>query len=382
MHLPRLAAVSLVLAAGCDPALCIDPDDVAAGLGSAAAPIIGGSVDTTSRSTVALLSGHVDGTRSLCSGSVIATRGSRAYVLTAAHCVDGDVENVYEAVDWRDCEAGGDSSQCFASYQVVSWQAHPGYDSETLENDIAMVIVEGASEDTVVTPALADDTSVVAGQSLQLSGYGRTYAGPQDEAAPFNTTRHKVSVSLDAKTPKWLRIDASAGETACFGDSGGPAFAHVGGKLVVAGVASNADEACAVLANYARVALVYQSFVAPLIDADGPSDPPPPEGGSGAGGSSSSSGGAPPVVPEPVGGEGSVEPGGDGGNADGGGASAPEPDPEDDADAAGDAEEVCIPLTLKCEATPGPTPGYFAAMVGAMALIVASLGRRWRRTRR
>ena len=355
------------MVAGCDPALCFDPDDVAAGLGSASAPIVGGIVDTSSRSTVALLLSHSDGTRALCSGSVIATQGSRAYVLTAAHCVQGSVDNVYEAVDWRDCEAGGDSSKCFASYQVVSWQAHPGYDSETLENDIAMVIVEGANEDTTVTPALADDSSVAAGQVLELSGYGRTYAGPVDDAEPFNTVRHKVSVNLEAKTSKWLRVDASTGETACFGDSGGPAFAHVAGKLVVAGVASNADAECAVLANYARVALAYGSFIAPILDADGPEDPPPPEGGRDASGSTSSgSGGAAPDA------SGGSSAGQQGGAAEGPG------DPDADADAE-DAEEVCIPLSLKCEATPGPTPGYLAA---AMALVVASFGRRWRRTKR
>ncbi len=365
----RLFALAL-LTAGCDPALCIDPDDVAAGLGSASAPIVGGTVDTTSRSTVALLLAPPGGGRALCSGTVIATRASRAYVLTAAHCVQGAVENVYEAVDWRDCEAGGDSSKCFASYQVVSWQAHPGYDSETLENDVAMVIVEGASAATAVTPALADDSSIVAGQAMQLSGYGRTYAGPQDEDAPFNTVRHKVSVDLDAKTSKWLRFDASTGETACFGDSGGPAFAHVDGNLVVAGVASNADAECAVLANYARVAPVYASFIAPLIDADEPSDPPPPQGGSdgsSASSSSSGSGGASPTdPPDASGGSPSV---GQGGSAQ----SPAAPDGDTNAD------EVCIPLTLKCEATPGPTPGHFAAMIGAMALVIASLGRRWQR---
>ncbi len=282
--------------------------------------------------------------------------------------MQGAVENVYEAVDWRDCEAGGDSSKCFASYQVVSWQAHPGYDSETLENDVAMVIVEGASAATAVTPALADDSSIVAGQAMQLSGYGRTYAGPQDEDAPFNTVRHKVSVDLDAKTSKWLRFDASTGETACFGDSGGPAFAHVDGNLVVAGVASNADAECAVLANYARVAPVYASFIAPLIDADEPSDPPPPQGGSdGSSSSSSGSGGASPTdPPDASGGSPSV---GQGGSAQ----SPAAPDGDTNAD------EVCIPLTLKCEATPGPTPGHFAAMIGAMALVIASLGRRWHR---
>jgi hypothetical protein len=75
------------------------------------------------------------------------------------------------------------------------------------------------------------------------------------------------------------------------------------------------------------------------------------------------------VTPDASGGSSSV--------GQGGAAEAPA-DPEDDAD----AEEVCIPLSLKCEATPGPTPGYFAAMMGAMALIVASLGRRWRRSKR
>ncbi|MBL8744677.1 MAG: trypsin-like serine protease [Myxococcales bacterium] len=370
----RIGALAL-LVAGCDPALCLDPDDVAAGLGSASAPIVGGTVDTTSRSTVALLLSHDDGSRALCSGSVIATHGSRAYVLTAAHCVQGSVDNVYEAVDWRDCEAGGDAAKCLASYQVVSWQAHPGYDSETLDNDVAMVIVEGAQASTAVTPALADDSSVVAGQSMELSGYGRTYAGPQDPAQPFNTVRHKVAVPLDAKTAKWLRFDASTGETACFGDSGGPAFAHVDGKLVVAGVASNADAECAVVANYARVALVYESFIAPLIDADGPDDPPP-EGGSG-GGSTSSTGGAAPVDPGPAGGAGGATDGGSAGEPSDPGGDGQDPD---GADSNSDSDEICIPLSLECAATRGPARSTLAFVIAALAL--GLLGRRSRRLSR
>jgi len=369
-------ALATLALAGCDPALCLDPDAVAQALGSAGQPIVGGSVDSTSRSTVALLLSYEDGGRGLCSGSLIARQGSRAYVLTAAHCVQDAVEHVYEAVDWRDCEAGGDASKCFASFTPVSWQAHPGYNDQTLENDFAIVVVEGASESTSVTPAATSDASIAVGQVLQLSGYGRTYAGPDDDDAAFNSVRHKVSVELDVKTSNWLSVDATTGMTACFGDSGGPAFAHVDGALVVAGVASNADANCAQVANYARVALVYEGFIAPLIDGDDP----PSEGGSGQGGSgqggsgqggdpassssSSGAGGSAPAVPP------------DGGAASGGADAA-----SDDGGSAdgGDAEEVCIPLSLKCEAAVGPTPGSFAAMFGAMALIVASLGRRWRR---
>jgi MYXO-CTERM domain-containing protein len=171
-----------------------------------------------------------------------------------------------------------------------------------------------------------------------------------------------VEVPVASAGAAYLRFDASTGKTACFGDSGGPAYAVVGGALRVAGVASTADAECAHVATYRRVSDVYTSFIAPIISASPPcetcGDGGAGQGGagqSGAGGSSSSSsaGGSPDGA------------GGTDGGSGGHGAGVVDPD----------AEPACIPLELSCaveEAGGGAPKGG----IGLLALVAAFARRR------
>ncbi len=367
MRRSLFAALCLLSLTGCELEIC--PSDDAETEGAVASPIIGGSVDAQNRSTVALLSTKPSGSRSICSGTVIATEGKRGWVLTAAHCVVGTVDHVYDATDWRDCTQAGDASKCNAKYAPVSWIAHPGYDAETFANDFAIVVFEGATASTPVTPAVEADDGLAVGTFIDISGYGRTYAGANNpDPNAFNYLRNHVVVPVAMLSDAWVGIDATTGETACFGDSGGPAYAHVGGKLRVVGVASNADQNCALGAAYGRVADVYDSFIAPKL----PAPPSSGEGGSGEGGSgeggSAQGGEGAGAGPGAGGSDGS---GGDASNGSGG-AEDPGTDP--------DLELECIPVRVTCSATragDAGTPGALALLGLAAAVLV---GRR--RTRR
>src|SRR5436190_19982587 len=99
-----LVLVGAVLLSGCQAQLCdttnqenVDDDKQA---------IVGGSGDATHRSTVALILTMPDGTRGLCSGSIIAKdepedgQPARGYVLTAGHCAEGTVASILQATDF------------------------------------------------------------------------------------------------------------------------------------------------------------------------------------------------------------------------------------------------------------------------------------------
>ena len=244
--------------------------------------------------------------------------------------MQGVVKHIYEATDWRTCTAGTDEA-CRASYSPTAWQAHPAYDPTTYVYDFAVVTFSGATDATPVVPAADGDDGLEIGDVVVLSGFGRTYSGPSTGGSP-QSLRHMVEVPVASVGAAYLRFDASTGKTACFGDSGGPAYALVGGALRVAGVASTADAECAYVATYRRVSDVYSAFIAPIIAAGEPPCESCGGGGAGEGGASSSSGAG-------GDGEGASGAGGSGAGHGGGGVGG-------GVDV--DPELACIPLELSC----------------------------------
>ncbi len=333
---PRPSALLLLtvgspLLAGCELEIC--PADLARDepetLATADDAIIGGVVDDEHHATVALLFQTQSGGTGLCSGTIIAKQGDVGHVLTAAHCVQGVVQHVYEATDWRSCTSGTDPG-CRASYLPTAWQAHPGYDPSTYAYDFAVVTFSGATEATPVVPAVAGYDGLEIADRVVLSGFGRTYAGPAT-GEPTQSLRHMVEVPVASAGAAYLRFDASTGKTACFGDSGGPAYALVGGELRVAGVASTADADCAHVATYRRVSDVYDSFIAPII---APGEAPCDACGGGGGGQGGMGAGS----TSTSGGEGAAGGGSGAGDGDGGADGGVDVDPD----------PGCIPLELRC----------------------------------
>ena len=390
---------TLPLLTGCEFELCTDQEDAPTeAIDTSRDAIIGGSVDEGNRATVALMLTLGTGKRALCSGTVIARDGTRGWVLTAAHCTTGSVDAIYEATDFLDCTGQGDASQCHASYAFTGWTSHPGYDPSVYANDFAIVTFEGATDATTVVPVAGSVDGLAAGQQVELSGYGRTYAGPGDASQPFQTHRNHVTTSIAMVNPSTVRIDATTGKSACFGDSGGPAYAWVAGEKRVVGVASTADQYCQTVANYARVSNVYAEFIAPLLppggggvctSSSGPSATTSSSSGgggsesSGAGGSDSSGAGGESATTGAgettssasglttsggAGGDGGAP--GSGGAAGHGGSGAGASPP--------DFGDMCVPVVLQCSSTGaggGETGGYgWLALAAAIAWRRRKLG--------
>lgn len=255
-----LAALALT---ACSPASLTS--EVAA---PAADSIVGGEkvarLSAVGRSTVALYEQDIG---YICSGTLVA----KNLILTAAHCVDPKSKNLLAVFKTEIKNAKKADLR-----KVTHGAVHPSYSSEMKAKDlgdIAIVRFEGSLPlGYEVAPILFDAQAVQKNSRTIVAGYGLNWTTLISKGAGVLRT-----TKLDIDNPTYSQTEAMLGQSVrrgiCSGDSGGPAYLDIGGRLHVWGVASRGDSLplffvpkCMLFSIFTRVD-AYQDWIMKTMTA-------------------------------------------------------------------------------------------------------------------
>ncbi|MFM6927152.1 MAG: S1 family peptidase [Bdellovibrio sp.] len=186
------------------------------------------------RSTVAI---YDMSEQALCTGSLI----SSDIVLTAAHCV-GKQPSKMLVIFTNDIKHAETDSKLIRF--VSKARVHKDYNANKRFNaaDIALVkFVGGLPAGYAPVKILNKPELLKTGSNVGVAGFGLSHpedARTGDGSGVLRTTSIKILNSKYSATE--ISLDQSVKRGACSGDSGGPAFMMVNGRLNVWGVASRA----------------------------------------------------------------------------------------------------------------------------------------------
>lgn len=227
----------------------------------------------------------------VCSGTMVDTNT----FLTAAHCTAAFTwpPNVrfYVSLD-QDVQAGLDAAAAehpgdptaIAQAVGVEGVAHTeaGYPGNSADShDIAVVEVPAAAMAArwTFTPATLPSAGqldrighrALNGTAFVVVGYGTEEAqrGPGGHTHPGGGVRMKAPEGFNALNKTWLRLsmhEQQGNGGACYGDSGGPNFAVLGGRLVLVATTITGDTPCyATNVVYRTDTPTARTFLAPFV---------------------------------------------------------------------------------------------------------------------
>lgn len=201
---------------------------------SSSAGIIGGvavqPTEAIAKSTVAIETAMYG---VFCSGVLV----GKNLVMTAGHCT-----GVSEKPNQMSIVFGANLKGRVQKRKVLGGRVHPNWpalteDQEKNWGDIALLRFEGeAPAGFTPVPMLASSSKLKNGTDVILAGYGLTKMNP--DTNPYKLMKVTVKLSDVKYSETEILFEQYQGKGACHGDSGGPAYVQVGGRLALVGVTS------------------------------------------------------------------------------------------------------------------------------------------------
>ncbi len=225
-----------------------------------------------------------------CGGTII----DENWILTAAHCATIGTGNIVP-ISQMSVKVGANnptSSIEGKRYNVSNVIVHEGYNSQSLENDIALLKLTEPINFTNAVPIklISKDDSISGatdpGVMSWLTGWGLTNVNPSTYPTRLQKVQLPIISNAQAGTvwPSIPKSDIMAGylngnKDACMGDSGGPLVVPVLGEYKLAGIVSWGSTECDTYGAYTRVSS-FENWIETNTGIQIGYRPPSPQGDS------------------------------------------------------------------------------------------------------